>query len=120
MKKPLLILAAWLCLLLPCFGQNYEFTTYENGLIYSPRTMGQLQKIVDSLNLKFKSCDLNKIYYAKAQARAHYVHLNKGNVRQAEADLKRGISLEEFRKKYPRARSGTLLQVRSGLFVSPC
>ncbi len=35
-----------------------EFQTFPNGLIYSETTMNKLSHIVDSLNLKFKKCNL--------------------------------------------------------------
>lgn len=81
-----------------------EFTTYPNGLIYSEATMGKLHRIVDSLNLKYKSCELNRTYYSTAQAQAHVVILEKGNTREAKKDIKQHISFEDFLKKYPDAK----------------
>jgi hypothetical protein len=48
------------------FSFSQEFTTYPNGLIYDEGTMNRLGVIVDSLNLKFRSCDLSKPYYSFA------------------------------------------------------
>lgn len=48
------------------YGQT-EFKTYENGLIYSEKTMNKLEHIVDSLNLKYKVCDFNKVFNSKLQ-----------------------------------------------------
>jgi hypothetical protein len=79
-----------------------EFRTYENGLVYDPATMAKLRYIVDSLNLKFRLCDLKPQYRAHAQARGHYVRLTK-KLGAAEADLKKGISFENFLRKYPEA-----------------
>ncbi len=42
-----------------------EFTTFKNGMIYSESTMSKLSKTVDSLHLKYKRCDLTKVFYAK-------------------------------------------------------
>ncbi len=81
-----------------------EFTTYPNGLIYSEATMGKLHRIVDSLNLKYKSCELNRTYYSTAQARAHILTLEKGNAREAKKDMKQGMPFEDLLKKYPDAK----------------
>lgn len=79
-----------------------EFKTYNNGLIYSDKTMGKLKVIVDSLNLKYKSCDLNRTFYSIPQATGHRVVL-KSNVIQAKEDIENGISFNEFITKYPEA-----------------
>jgi hypothetical protein len=42
------------------YGQEGEFKIHNNGLIYDDVTMARLGAIVDSLNLKFRSCDLSK------------------------------------------------------------
>lgn len=86
-----------------CSGQGGEFKIYSNGLMYHDTTMKKLEKIVDSLNLKFKVCELNKTYYSKYQAKAHYVSLSKGNIKQAKKDLKNNLSFADFNKKYPKA-----------------
>lgn len=82
-----------------------EFGPAENGLIYSPTTIQQLRRIVDSLNLRFTTCDLTRRYRAPAQARAHFVKLEQGNIRQARLDLARGISYEDFVRTYPQAHT---------------
>ncbi|TLM97079.1 hypothetical protein [Hymenobacter jeollabukensis] len=81
-----------------------EFGATDSGLIYSRSTLRQLRRIVDSLNYRFTTCDLTRRYVAPAQARAHYVKLDTGNVRQAQQDLARGISFEDFVRKYPQAQ----------------
>lgn len=78
-----------------------EFTTYKNGLIYNEKTMDKLGKIVDSLHLKYKTCDLTKVYYSKKQVKGCIINLNSGNVAQAKNDLDSNISLENFILKYP-------------------
>lgn len=85
------------------FSQYKEFGESANGLIYPDSTITQLKHIVDSLNLKFKYCDLNKTYIAKPQAKGHYVYLEKGDVVAAAKDMKAGISFESFVAKYPLA-----------------
>lgn len=81
-----------------------EFKVYPNGLIYSEHAMKKLSHIVDSLNLKFQSCDLNKRFYSKYQTVGYLVRLDSGNVKQANIDMKNQISIEHFRKKYPSAK----------------
>jgi hypothetical protein len=85
-------------------GYNSEFKTYNNGLIYSDVTMNQLTHIVDSLNLKFKRCDLSRIYYAKSQGIGHYVSMEKGRVKEAITDIRNHISFDGFVKKYAKAK----------------
>jgi len=82
-----------------CFGQN-EFGKQSNELIYSDHTVKQLKFIVDSLNLKFKSCDLNKIYIAKSQTLANYISLSGEQAKEAKKDLDANISFDNFIKKY--------------------
>ena len=85
-----------------CWGQ--EFTVYPSGLIYSDHSVGKLKHIVDSLNLKFKVCDANKVYYSFPQAKAHFIVLEKKRVKEAKADMERGMPFAEFMQKYPQAR----------------
>ncbi len=84
-------------------AQSGEFTVYSNGLIYDNNTMGQLTHIVDSLNLKFKRCDLTKQYYAKSQAIGRYITMDTGNMKAAYEDIKNNISFEDFNMKYKEA-----------------
>ena len=81
-----------------------EFKVYPNGLIYSEYTMNKLNHIVDSLNLKFKSCDVNKRFYSEYQTVAYAVILEKGNLKQAKKDMENQIPIQEFIKKYPKAK----------------
>ena len=85
------------------FAQETEFGSSQNGLIYSDTTIHQLKYIVDSLHLKFKVCDLNRIYHSKLQAKAHFIHLKKGAVKEAKKDMEAGISFNDFVKKYNHA-----------------
>jgi hypothetical protein len=71
--------------------------------LYPDSTMYQLRHIVDSLNLRYKSCDLRRSYLSQWQGKAHFVSLEKGNIRQAEKDLEAGMGLEAFLRKYPAA-----------------
>ena len=83
---------------------NSEFKTYNNGLIYSEITMNQLTHIVDSLNLKFKRCDLTRPYYAISQGIGNYISMEKEKVKEAITDIKNNISFEDFVKKYKNAK----------------
>ncbi|MFK7908118.1 MAG: hypothetical protein AB8B69_23505, partial [Chitinophagales bacterium] len=55
------------------FGQNIEFETYSNGLIYNEPTMNKLKKMADSLQLNFKKSELDKTYYSKYQAEGYFI-----------------------------------------------
>jgi hypothetical protein len=84
------------------YGQS-EFKTYKNGLIYSESTIKKLKHVVDSLNLKYRRCDLNKVFHSKYQTIGHSISLDTSNIKQAKIDIDNGISFEEFLNKYPNA-----------------
>lgn len=65
--------------------------------------MKQLEFIVDSLNIKFRTCDLNKTYYSKYQAKAHFVNLEKSSIKEAQKDMANNIAFEDYIKKYPKS-----------------
>ncbi len=83
-------------------GQQ-EFETYKNGLIYSENTMKKLEHIVDSLNLKYKTCDLNKVFYSKYQTKGNIIRLDTNNIKQAKEDMEKNIPFEDLVAKYPDA-----------------
>ncbi|MES2543611.1 MAG: hypothetical protein V4548_01905 [Bacteroidota bacterium] len=85
------------------YGQS-EFKMYDNGLIYSEASVSKLKHIVDSLNLKFKVCDVNKVYLSKNQTKANYIQLDKGKILEAKKDMENNISYLEFKKKYSKAK----------------
>lgn len=82
---------------------NSEFTIYPNGLIYSEATMSKLEHIVDSLNLKYKSCDKNPQYNTLPTVRASIIQLNasKDSIKKAYSYLTNGIDLDKFIKYFP-------------------
>lgn len=84
------------------FGQSNEFKLYSNGLIYSEQTMNRLSRVADSLNLRYKNCNFNTVFYSKSQAVGHLLTLEKGNIREAQKDIENRISWDDFIKKYPR------------------
>lgn len=98
------LLLAILLLTTGCQAQNKKepAESYEN-LAYSDTTIRQLKFIVDSLNLKFRVCELNRVYQSLPQARAHFVRLNQGNMLAARRDMAAGMAFEDFLKKYPQA-----------------
>jgi len=85
------------------YCQDGEFKVYPNGLIYSERTMSKLSHIVDSLNLKYKTCNFNTVFYSKSQTIGHIIKLEEGNIKEAKKDMENQISLDDFLKKYPKA-----------------
>lgn len=83
-------------------AQSGEFRIYPNGLMYSDTTMKQLEFIVDSLNIKFRTCELNKTYFSKYQSLAHHISMGKGKIKEAKQDIENNISYKDFLKKYPK------------------
>jgi hypothetical protein len=65
--------------------------------------MNKLSTIVDSLNLKYKYCDLNKTYLSKKQTVGYLIELTKGNIKSAKKDIDDNLGFEAFIKKYPEA-----------------
>jgi len=114
--KKLLICSFLFFMAAKTFAQSGEFAIYPNGYIYSESTMDKLAHIVDSLNLKYKTCDLNQTFYAIPQTTGHFIQLNTGNIKAARKDLNDQISFEDFIKKYPRAtiRKNTLITKSNG------
>ncbi|WP_207514399.1 hypothetical protein [Longitalea luteola] len=86
-----------------CISQTPEFNKSATGLIYPDSTIKKLKHIVDSLNLKFKVCDLNKVYQSKLQAKANFVSLKKDKINEAKKDIESNIPYEDFIRKYPNA-----------------
>lgn len=102
MKKILLVLTVLSIHSLQAQSES-EFTTFKNGLIYSEETMSKLEKIVDSLNLKYKVCDLDQKFYSKQQTIGHLITLKKDKIDDAKKDIDNHISYEDFMLKYPNA-----------------
>jgi hypothetical protein len=94
-----------ICLLpvLRLFSQ--EFPIYNNGFIYSRNTMQKLQYIVDSLNLKFRRCELNRKYFSVKQGKGIVLSVEGKKARKALNDIKSGISLENFIEQYAVAKN---------------
>lgn len=89
---------------LSCIHLNsQEFKTHSNGLIYDANTIHQLKFIVDSLNLKFKACEMTETYYATPQTKALVFNLYSGNIKQAKKDLENNMSIDYLKNTYPKA-----------------
>lgn len=93
------------------FSQSGEFNVHQNGLIYSENSVKKLRHIVDSLNLKFKLCEYTKVFKSNKQVKAHFIHLEKNKIIEAKNDIDKGISFDEFLKKYPKAEADKYLLV---------
>jgi len=78
-----------------------EFANNKNGLIYSEQDINALRFVVDSLNLRFKSCDLKK-YYAYPQAKAYSLKFSSktDDLQQIISSLKNGVSFQSLLKTY--------------------
>lgn len=86
-------------LLVSAFGHAQEFKVYDNGLIYDNQTMARLGKIVDSLNIRFRNCDLAHPYYSLSQGFATQVSVPHAKALDA---IQRDISLENYLRLYPQ------------------
>jgi signal recognition particle subunit SEC65 len=95
MKYLSLIIALFVCFRIS--AQSTEFVTYPNGLIYSESTIHELNLIVDSLNLKYKVCDLEKPYLSLKQGEVYVVDPPKSVISRIK---KNEISIEEFLSKH--------------------
>ncbi|MFZ4796210.1 MAG: hypothetical protein ACOYMA_01865 [Bacteroidia bacterium] len=96
-----------------CNAQGSEFDESKNGLIYTDNTISKLKHIVDSLNLKHKVCDINKVYKSKFTGKVHYLNMEKGAINQAKIDMDNNITFEKFIEKYnPIEVSKELLVVK--------
>lgn len=102
MKNITTLIIGLFCII-SAYCQDGEFKVYPNGLIYSEQTMDKLSHIVDSLNLKFKTCNFNTVFYSKSQTIGHIVKIDRGNIREAKRDIENQMPLNDFLKKYPKA-----------------
>ncbi len=69
-----------------------EFTTHPNNLIYSEQAMDKLRLVVDSLNLKYFSCDLKKIHHSKYQTLASIITIPKKYRPEARIDMQKQMN----------------------------
>jgi len=95
-----------------------EFQTFPNGLIYSETTMNKLSHIVDSLNLKFKKCTPRTNFDSEFQTMGYLVLLEKRKVKQAKRDMENQIPMEDFIKKYPKAKIKKEVLILKGTYIN--
>lgn len=86
------------------FAQRGDLDIQSNGYIYSEKAMDKLKHVVDSLNLKYRSCEFNLEFYSKSQTLAYIVIVDSDKINQAKKDIKDQISFEDFLVKYPNAK----------------
>src|SRR5688572_2447030 len=105
--KPIIILVCALAGVLTntCQSQpprDGEFTLHSNGLIYSPEDMKILGHMVDSLNLRFKSCRLDRTHFSLPQSTVWNVRFSSksNDLMAVQGDMKAGKDLHFIRKKY--------------------
>src|SRR5688572_11439297 len=69
-----------------------EFALHSNGLIYSPEDMSILGRMVDSLNLRFKSCRLDRTHFALPQSNVWHVKMSSmtNDLKAVQEDMKAG------------------------------
>lgn len=93
------------------FSQTNEFGVASNALIYPDTIMNQLKFIVDSLNLKFRVCELNKTYLSKQQAVVHYLSVEGSKAKLLKADIENNLAWEIIMQKHKN------LSVEKGLLA---
>jgi hypothetical protein len=100
-----LLFAAGLLFCAAATAQDYpEFRDQPNGLMYSDASMKVLRRMVDSLNLRFKTCDLSRPFYSYPQAKMYYVTFSSKNksLHDIRSDLFRQLPFDSLIKKYKR------------------
>lgn len=96
------------------FSQASEFGNSDSSLIYSDSAIQKLKHITDSLNLRFRVCDLNKTYQSAPQAKANYISFEDSTAENAYNDILNNISFSDFLIKYKTAKvENELLVVKS-------
>ena len=79
-----------------------EFAYQPNGLIYPDSCMRALGHMVDSLNLRFKVCDLSRTYYSYPQGRIFMIRFADSvtGMKPLRRDLDDNMSIGDLLKKY--------------------
>lgn len=98
----ILLILSVITLCFKCYSQN-EFKISKNGLIYSDSAISKLKYVVDSLNLKFKYCDLNKAFMSSFQGQGHFITIQGKHTAAAKVDIDNDISYQHFIEKYNKA-----------------
>jgi hypothetical protein len=79
-----------------------EFSKNSNGLIYSDQDINALRFVVDSLNLKFKTCAISKQYLCYPQARYYLLRFESksDNLLEIKRDMDGHPDFYTLAKKY--------------------
>ena len=96
-----------LCFTLTCGlmarSQLPDFPLHANGLLYSDTLMGRLRHLADSVRARASLAGAEGDYYSPKQTTGRLVRLDTGDIYGAFKDFRKGISLDSFLRKYPRA-----------------
>lgn len=92
-----------LSFLIPFVGFSQKEFSSDSPFMYDSSTMIQLRTIVDSLNLKFQRCDLNRDFHSKQQAHGWRVILKGDRAHSLNLALASSPSLESIKKEFPEA-----------------
>lgn len=79
-----------------------EFADQPNGLMYADSNMRMLGHMVDSLNIRFRHCDLAHTYYSNPQGRFWHLEFasTTDNLARLRGDLARNKSLDYLLSTY--------------------
>ena len=91
-------------LLFPFFSIAQDEFDSDSPFMYDASTMVQLKSIVDSLNLKFKTCELDSNLRSKRQAHGWQVKLEGKKSKDLEQFLKDKPTIEDLRNTFPKAK----------------
>jgi hypothetical protein len=101
--KCLTILLMTSCFYAKCQSPSRgEFATQSNGLMYADSSMKMLGHMVDSLNLRFKVCDLSRTYYSNPQGKLWSITFFSASddMKDLRIDLDNNMSLKDLLNKY--------------------
>lgn len=105
-----ILLCSTLLTMLATHAQHTEFTVHPNGFIYSEAAMAQLQHIVDSLNIRFRACPMDRVYRALPHARVKRISLQDASANALKRDIEKGLPLELLEERHKvLQRAGTVL-----------
>jgi hypothetical protein len=86
------------------YSSRGEFANNSNGLMYSDTSMAQLREMVNSLNLRFKSCEFNKTFYSYEQGKLWSVEFGSAtnDLKVILKDLNKNLHFDTLIVKYKR------------------
>jgi hypothetical protein len=92
-----------LIVLVGLFGSasTQEFESRKSGLIDPEDAMSKLSSIVDSLNLQYETCDLNKKFYSTHQTLGVYFSLEGKEAADAKQAIDSGKSYADLLSQFP-------------------